>query len=72
MTAGEVCKSCGAAIVWAKTSMGKLAPYERDDANGKWAVVAGIARLLEPTDVERFTSHFATCPQAAQWRKRRK
>lgn len=55
------CRSCGAAIVWFKTSSGKKMPV--DEAT------------TQPTDAEhqldlkRHVSHFATCPNANQHRK---
>jgi hypothetical protein len=65
------CRSCGASIEWAVVRpSGKAMPFNRpivllpalhmDDA-------LGTARV----DPEQTTSHFATCPQAAQWRRQR-
>lgn len=78
------CKSCGAAIVFAHTVVGKAAPYVRDDAAGEWEIDdKGVARhvgkqsaqleapLFGPTTpTPRYTSHFAQCPDAAGWRKK--
>lgn len=67
------CKSCGALIVWAITTNGAKAP-----------LVAGFTRLDTKTiklpsgvDVDIISvpakaSHFADCPQANQFRQRRK
>lgn len=60
------CRSCRAEIVWAKTRDGKAAPFERDP-KGVWTIVDGVAYAAQDGD-ERYTSHFATCPQAATWR----
>ncbi|MBX9670486.1 MAG: hypothetical protein K2X93_22990 [Candidatus Obscuribacterales bacterium] len=56
------CRSCNERIVWMKTSTGKNMPVD--------------AETLEPGDDEktifdtkRHTSHFSTCPNAAQHRK---
>ncbi len=73
------CKSCKALIVFAgNPTTGKLAPYEVDDA-GDWVLRNGAAVRVEKggqADMfaepeQRYTSHFAKCPQAAQWRKSR-
>jgi hypothetical protein len=71
------CRSCGAAIVFAKPLIGKRGPYEADN-NGAWILENGVAKHVgAPTPIEaltskvqRYTSHFAKCPQAAQWRNR--
>ena len=63
------CRSCGAEIVWAVTATGKRMPL---DAKPEKRVV------LEPRDVfgeiaevkDTFVSHFATCPDADQHRRR--
>lgn len=73
----SICRSCGAEIVWAVTEKGKRAPLDA-------APVDGGTFSLEPgTDSPRavfvpvearsgplFVSHYATCPQASNWRKR--
>ncbi len=71
------CRSCGAAVVWATTEAGKLAPYQVDEA-GRWVLEHGKARYVgDARQLELgvgspvyFTSHFAVCEQADQWRKR--
>lgn len=74
------CKSCGKSIVFAHTTLGKAAPYERDDAHGEWEIdEKGVARHMGAPSPqmdlsgevgERWTSHFATCKQAREWRRR--
>lgn len=77
------CRSCQKPIVFASTTSGKLAPFEADPA-GLWTIVNGVAKYLgaPPTEAPqqsltletpppRFTSHFATCAQAKQWRNSR-
>lgn len=68
------CKSCGAPITWAKHhTTGKLMPLERDK-NGEWAIVGGLAWKTNDPKIDLgaldqlYSSHFATCPQAASWR----
>lgn len=70
------CRSCGASIVFASTTGGKVGPFQPDQ-RGEWAIAGGIAthaggqlELLATAVAPRYTSHFATCPQADQWRAR--
>jgi hypothetical protein len=55
------CSSCRAQIIWLKTPAGKNMPVDAD--------------TVEPEDTEldlsRHKSHFATCPNANQHRKRK-
>ena len=71
------CRSCNARITFARTTTGKLAPFELD-ARGKFVIENGEARFrgeppadAVPTKEPRFTSHFATCPAAPTWRRSR-
>lgn len=54
------CSSCRAKIIWFKTAAGKNMPVDAD--------------TVEPEDQElelpRHISHFATCPNAGQHRRR--
>lgn len=70
------CKSCEAPITWARTESGKAMPLdEKPVAGGTFVYVGGVARRATPDDDqlhrERYTSHFATCPDAAAHRKAR-
>jgi hypothetical protein len=55
------CRSCQEQIIWFKTAAGKNMPVDAD--------------TVEPDDdeldLDRHTSHFATCPNANQHRKPR-
>lgn len=67
------CKSCQAEVIWCKTAHGKSMPIERND-EGNLIVVKGIAHVIpkgeEPVaGMQRFISHFATCPRAALHRR---
>jgi hypothetical protein len=74
------CRSCKAAIVFARSATtGKLMPFELDDAKGDWSLVNGVAShvgkapaaaIAGVDPVPRYTSHFARCPAASEWRKR--
>lgn len=55
------CRSCGAMIIWFKTTAGKNIPIDA-------ATVLPEDYTLE---LPRHISHFATCPQAAQHRRPR-
>lgn len=56
------CRSCGARIVFLVTSTGKAMPVDAD--------------TVQPTDLafdhQRHRSHYATCPNANDWRKSRR
>jgi hypothetical protein len=56
------CKSCQARIVWAVTVAGKRIPLDEG---------AEVAGTIGDVVTVRAVPHFATCPQAAQHRKRR-
>lgn len=79
------CRSCGAEIIFAKSTAGKDSPFQRDDA-GLWTIRNGESVYLgtpdkQPAQLElgkkpetpepRFTSHFATCSHSAQHRRSR-
>lgn len=70
------CRSCGKAIVFASTTGGKVGPFELD-TRGDWEIHGGVAshaggqlELLATVVLPRYTSHFASCPQADSWRAR--
>lgn len=83
------CGSCGARIVWARSSRGKPMPVDVEpcvdgnvvlmregDPDGPTAergelrvVVLGPLDVLTAEQALR-KAHFATCPQADQWRSR--
>lgn len=78
------CKSCGAPIIWIESPKGKwipcdegLIPYKQD-RSGKEAIVTQRGEIIrcrltfdgDPTGMGRMT-HWATCPNANQHRRRR-
>jgi hypothetical protein len=71
-----VCGSCGAAIVWAKTSNDKPMPLDAEpssDGNIQYAYGRAIYLGTEEREASNeplYVSHFATCPQASQHRRR--
>ncbi len=64
------CKSCGASIIWVKSATHRDMPL---DAEPKQGLIIrkrdGMHPVAVMTDVYR--SHFATCPNADQHRKKR-
>lgn len=78
------CRSCGHEVVWAITSTGKKMPMDvPNDPKGTFVLFAladGDNYRAEKFSAEnpahsnlkkRFTSHFATCPQADAHRRSR-
>lgn len=74
------CRTCHAEIEWVRTPEGRTMPIDPEPAeDGNLALIAGdpiIAvpvaanELLVDDDGLRYKSHFATCPQADQHRRR--
>ena len=82
MIARTRCRSCLAEITWAITTGGKRTPFVRDPA-GAWVIENGNAlrykagAQLDLGDApepmpERWTSHFADCPDADEHRRDRR
>ncbi len=57
------CKSCGAEIVWLKTSGGKNIPVDADSVEED---ALGMPEVFDP---DTMTTHFETCPDADKFRK---
>jgi hypothetical protein len=74
----STCRSCGAAITWARTAGGKAIPLNPEPVLGGNVelVETGahvVACVVTPdAGVARHTSHFANCPQANSHRKERR
>lgn len=76
------CKSCGAEIKWIKTKAGKNMPVDAQKhiiikGEGKDVLVTESGEIVRGTltDAEHgnctgYISHFATCPNAIQHRRR--
>lgn len=62
------CRSCGAEVTWAKTEAGKNMPIERAD-DGNLTYDAANGSVLHDPD-GGWISHFATCGQADDWRRK--
>lgn len=73
------CRSCEAPVFWIKTAAtGKAMPLDATpNPDGNVVIRGGLAHVLKHGDLlvqgeRRFTSHFATCANAAQHRKAKK
>jgi hypothetical protein len=71
------CRSCGAEIVWARTPSGKLMPLDPERVLGGTIELdpdedaSLVTRFVGKRDGQpHYVSHFATCPQASQHRRR--
>ena len=60
LPAAAECRSCGKLIAWYPTKSGKKCPVDMETVEDPKAV------LFDP---KKMKSHFATCPQANNWRK---
>lgn len=74
------CRSCKAAIVFAETLGGKLAPFQLDEG-GNYTMENGVAKFIGKPDAQlqlgelapvRYSSHFSSCKDAAKWRSKEK
>lgn len=70
------CASCNAAVVWVVTEAGKRMPVDAVPSD-KGNLILRDGKALHESKVpeaerpaERYTSHFATCPQGEKWRRR--
>lgn len=69
---GAKCKSCDAAIVWAITMNGSKAPINAGYAvneSKRFKIAGGVE--VEIIAVSNNASHFSTCPQANQFKRRK-
>lgn len=67
------CRSCGADIIWARTSSGRNIPVDADPTPDGNVELTGTTVVVHPgpvPDLELRMAHHATCPQAAEWRRR--
>lgn len=68
------CSSCGAEVIWVELKSGKRHPLDAE------IIVSDGTKLLYVDDLRGFkklpagrkgyVSHFATCPDAKDWRKK--
>ena len=74
----STCGSCDAPIRWALTVNGKRIPLDAEPvADGNIVLRSGIAHIEKTAALDldgggaRYVSHFATCPNSQQHRRRR-
>jgi len=73
----DFCRSCKAPVVWVRTRAGKRMPVDPEPVEGGNIILSErdhatpLAVYVEADPgVMRHVSHFATCPNADQHRKR--
>jgi hypothetical protein len=64
------CRSCGKAVTWA-TSIRTERASPFDELIFEPQIDGLVDPLVATVDLGRSVSHFATCPQASAWRRRR-
>lgn len=73
----RTCRNCGAAIVWATTKRGKPWPLDAEPSPaGSWVLSKGVVYYITNPEfglslVDRYVSHSASCPDAADFRRSR-
>ena len=70
----STCRSCRASIRWVTTANDRLMPLDAEpNPDGNVEIHDGHAVVLEQLTIfntgERWMPHFATCPDAEQWRR---
>jgi hypothetical protein len=65
-----VCRSCGAPIVWAQLVTGKRMPFDPPLVVKRTQhTLIEPERAIDYLDMDATRSHFASCPDAAKWRR---
>lgn len=64
------CRSCHAEIIWAKTESGKAMPLDAKPEKRFILFPGPDGNEDEAVAVDTYVSHFATCPNANQHRKK--
>lgn len=72
------CSSCGAPVRWEKTVRGKPIPLDPKPVPGAHLFIRPDGLVADDRshpagkEMPRFETHFATCPNASEHRRRRK
>lgn len=78
-----ICKGCGASIWWNRTKNGKMIPCDitpigfREVPGARGKIVTQDGRIVsceftdDPDAEKGFLPHFATCPNAADFKRRK-
>lgn len=65
-----ICRSCGAPIEWAETTRGKRMPFDSEIVAVRTQGSPIGGRVVEFVDTSVTPSHFQTCPDAKDWRRK--
>jgi hypothetical protein len=68
------CRSCRAEIIWVKTEKGKRMPVDAAQSHrGNFFLDTATMTVYFGRGAAKtgYSSHFATCPQNAKWRKQK-
>lgn len=65
------CRSCAKPIIWAELTSGRRMPFNPPlvAADAQESLLTS-GRIIETIDTAVSSTHFQTCPQAKDWRKR--
>jgi hypothetical protein len=64
------CRSCGAPVEWAELTTGKLMPFDPPIVTVATLMPVIIGGRIVEEVAQATVSHFATCPDAKDWRRR--
>lgn len=67
------CRSCGRSIEWAELTSGARHPFDPPirPVRTQPDLMGDGSRVVQDVDTASSPSHFASCPHADAWRKRR-
>jgi hypothetical protein len=69
MSTMGTCRSCGAPVIWAKKADGKATPLDAvSPSDGNIRIDKNGFAVVGKKGTGPYQSHFASCPQAEQWR----
>jgi hypothetical protein len=82
----RTCESCGAPVVWLLTASGSRMICDDPDRDGKARTfdkpgtrvmtMAGLVRVVEEdglfTKIDGWAPHWGSCPQAKEWRGKKR
>lgn len=76
MASSGICKGCGQPMLWYPTTKGRMMPIDPVSVeDGNFVIEDGIVRVLQKGELfppkERYKSHYATCPKAAEFRRKK-
>lgn len=67
----EMCRACHAPIIFARTAEGRRMPLDKEPLATGFVLELDADGVVCTRSVQVRTSHFATCPNAAQFRRKR-